>query len=141
QLMGMEQGKLIQDIRCAVVHVQRQHGPAQNRPGLSPAAPQVPAHKAAHILDSVLLGLCHLPVFLHCFRGGLRSADPFAEVIPGDLIILPSLLHTGISIRDLHPAIPSFSRRSSVKYRILLRSFLAFSISAAMPSETVSPNT
>ena len=94
QLMGMEQGKLIQDIRCAVVHVQRQHGPAQNRPGLSPATPQMSAHKTAHILDSVLLGLCHLPIFLHCFRGGLRGAHSPAEIIPGDLVIFPSLLHT-----------------------------------------------
>lgn len=95
---------------CRTVHnVQRQHGAAQHIAVLAATVLEMPAHKAAHVLDGILLALSELAIFLHSLRGTNRGADAIAEILPADFTILPSLVHAAVAVSDFeftHVSVP-----------------------------------
>ena len=103
-LKVVEQVKFVPDSRLAVVHVQGEHGAAEHHAVLAPALPELTAHEAAHILDVVLGALLQLAVLLHGLRGADGGADPGAQVFPGDVPVLPLLVHTAVADSDFHTA-------------------------------------
>ena len=101
-LKVMEQVDLVPDPRLAVVHIQREHGAAEHHAVLAPALPELTAYEAAHILDVVLGALLQLAVFLHGFRGTDGGADPLAQVLPGNIPVLPLLIHAAVTYSNFH---------------------------------------
>ena len=98
----VEQVNFVPDSRLTVVHVQGEHGTAEHHAVFAPAFPELTAHKAAHILDVVLGALLQLAVFLHGFRGTDSGADSLAQILPGDLPVLPLLIHAAVAYSDFH---------------------------------------
>ena len=98
----VKQVDLVPDSRLAVVHVQGEHGAAEHHAVFAPAFPELTAHKAAHILDVILGALLQLAVFLHGFRGTDGGADPLAQVLPGNIPVLPLLIHAAVAHSDFH---------------------------------------
>ena len=103
-LKVVEQVDLVPDPRLAIVHIQREHGAAEHHAVLAPALPELTAHEAAHILDVVLGALLQLAVFLHGLRGANGGTDSGAQVFPGDVPVLPLLVHTAVADSDFHTA-------------------------------------
>ena len=90
------------DIGAAVVHIQRQHGAAQHHAILAATFPKGTAHEATHILDGVLGTLLQLPVLFYSFGGADRGANLLAQILPGDLPVLPLFIHTAIADCNFH---------------------------------------
>ena len=111
-LKVVEQVDLVPDPRFAIVHIQGEHGAAEHHAVLAPALSKLTAHEAAHILDAVLGALLQLTVFLHGFGGADGGADPGAQVLPGDVPVLPLLIHAAVADSDFHTLT---SLQSSVK--------------------------
>ena len=101
-LKVVEQVNFVPDPWLAIVHVQGEHGAAEHHAVLAPAFPELTAYKAAHILDVVLGALLQLAVFLHGLRGANGGADPGAQVFPGDVPVLPLLVHAAVAHSDFH---------------------------------------
>ena len=101
-LKVVEQVDLVPDPRLAVVHVQGEHGAAEHHAVLAPAFPELTAHEAAHILDVVLGALLQFAVFLHGFRGTDGGTDLLAQVLPGNIPVLPLLIHAAVAYSDFH---------------------------------------
>ena len=101
-LKVVEQVDLVPDPRLAVVHVQGEHGAAEHHPVFAPALPELTAHEAAHILDVVLGALLQFAVFLHGFCGTDGGADPLAQILPGNIPVLPLLIHAAVAHSDFH---------------------------------------
>ena len=114
--------QLIQNPRHPVIHIQCQHGAAENIPDLTPAILQMPGNIAAHILNGITPCLCHLPVLFHSLRCDLRGAYPPAEILPGDLVVLPFLRCSGIPIRNLHLLLAPFLRDTCISCNLWSRS-------------------
>lgn len=64
----------------------------------------------AHVLNGITPCLRHLPVLFHGLRGVLRCTYPFAEILPGYLVVFPFPRGPGISIRYLHLLLAPFLR-------------------------------
>ena len=103
-LKVVEQVDLVPDPRFAIVHIQGEHGAAEHHAVLAPALPELTAHEAAHVLDVVLGALLQLAVLLHGLRGADGGADPGAQVFPGDVPVLPFLVHAAVADSDFHMA-------------------------------------
>ena len=98
----MKQRNFVPDVRGAVVHIQREQGAAQHHAVFAATFPEMTAHEAAHILDAVLLTLFEFSVFFDRF-GGADGADAAgAEIRPGDVLVLPLLVHATVANCDLH---------------------------------------
>ena len=98
----VEQVNFVPDSRLFIVHVQSEHGAAEHHAVFAPALPELTAHEAAHVLDVVLGTLFQFAVFLHGFRGTDGRADPLAQVLPGNIPVLPLLIHAAVADSDFH---------------------------------------
>ena len=98
----VEQRNFIPDIRGAVVHIQGKQRAAQYHTVFAATFPEMPSDEAAHILDAVLLTLFEFSVFLDRFGGADGAAAAGAEIRPGDVLVLPLLIHAAVADCDLH---------------------------------------
>ena len=98
----VEQCNFIPDVRGTIVHIQSKQRAAQHHAVFAATFPEVTAHKAAHILDAILLPLFQLSVFFDRFRGADGAAAAGAEVHPGDVLVFPLFIHAAVADCDLH---------------------------------------
>ena len=93
----VKQNDLVPDAGLAIVHIQSQHRSAQNHAVLATAFLELATYKATHILDGILGAFLQLSVFFYSLGGADRNADLLAQLLPGDLAVLPFLIHTAVA--------------------------------------------
>jgi len=98
----VEQRNFVPDVRSAVVHIQGKQRAAQHHAVFAATFPEMPSDEAAHILDAVLLTFFQLAVFFDCFGGTDGAAAAGAEIRPGDILVLPLLVHAAVADCNLH---------------------------------------
>ena len=92
--------QVINRVRRGVVHIQSQAGTGYDIFLSTPTIPQRAHDEAADILDTVLLGLGHLPVLLNSLRRAPGGADPFAELLQRQRDPIPSAFHSAVAYAD-----------------------------------------
>ena len=115
-LEGKEHLNLIDDIRCRIIHIQRQARTGKDAVLLPAPAFERSQNKASHIFDLILLCFSQLPVLLHRLSGTPCMRDPVSKLRQFHLHKVPMFLHSGVTNTQPDHTVPS-----SIKISIFLR--------------------
>ena len=96
-LEGKEHLDLLDNIRCGVIHIQRQPGAGEDTVFFPASAFEGSKNETAHILDVILLRLSQLPVLLHSLGSAPCLGNSVTELGKLHFSKVPLFIHSGIS--------------------------------------------